>query len=173
MERMSLLKNLVLIGMPGSGKSTAGALVAQALGLTLVETDALVETRAGCSISELFTTRGEAHFRDIETMVALAVAQGSDAVVSTGGGMVLRPENMEALGRTGYLLFLDRPPEAIAGENHSDRPLLAGNLKRVFTLYEERIGLYRRYGQYLITAGNSPAETAERILELATREGFS
>lgn len=162
--------NIVLIGMPGSGKSTVGRRLAALLGRPFVETDALVEEREGVSIPILFAERGEDAFRAAETAAVRAAAAMDGAVISTGGGTVLRPENMEALSSGGAVLFLDRPPEDIAGLDHTGRPLMAGGRTRVFELYTQRIALYRKYARYTVENSGSAEETALLALDLLRRE---
>ncbi|MEG2119412.1 MAG: shikimate kinase [Pseudoflavonifractor sp.] len=164
--------NIVLIGMPGSGKSTVGQLVARAAGRTFLETDALVEKNEGRTIPELFSARGEAYFRSAETAAVLEAAACDGAVVSTGGGTVLRRENMEALQKTGVIFFLDRLPEEIAQMNHSGRPLLSGGREKVFMLYTQRIHLYQKYGEYRVSGVKTPEDAAEQILKTIEREGI-
>lgn len=162
--------NLVLIGMPGSGKTTVGAILSRRLGLPLLDTDELIVRAAGRSIPELFSAEGEAAFRDRETAAARQAAAAPGAVIATGGGIILRPENMAALGETGVIFFLDRPPEDIAGEDHGGRPLIGSDRERVFQLYTQRIHLYRKYGTYTISSPKTPGEAAERIAALYQKE---
>jgi len=164
------VKNLVLIGMPGSGKTKIGKLLAQRFSLPLVDTDALVEDRAGRTIPELFAAYGEAHFRELETAAVQEAAALDGAVIATGGGVVLREENMAALARTGVIFFRDREPEAIAGEDHGGRPLIGGDRERVFRLYEQRIHLYRKYAQHTISHTDTVAEAAEQIAVIFEKE---
>lgn len=164
--------NIVLIGMPGSGKSTVGRRLARLLDRPFVETDALVEAREGRAIPELFARGGEDAFRAAETRAVRAAAAMDGAVISTGGGAVLRAENMEVLSAGGVVLFLDRAPEEIAGEDHGGRPLLAGGRERVFALYTARIPLYRKYAQYTVKNGKSVEDTAARALGLLRKEGL-
>jgi len=103
-------KNLVLIGMPGSGKTTVGQLLSQRLDLPLVDTDWMVEREAGRSIPDIFAQDGEASFRALETRAARQAAAREGIVIATGGGMVLREENMAAMSACGGVFFLDRPP---------------------------------------------------------------
>lgn len=165
--------NIVLIGMPGSGKSTVGAMAARRLGRVFAETDAMIEAEEGMSIPQIFAQRGESCFRDAESAATRAAAALEHAVISTGGGIILRSENMEALAATGVIFFLDRNPADIAGENHSGRPLLAGDENRIFELYAQRIGLYRRYAHHTVPAGNTAEESLERLMTIVEREGIS
>ena len=107
-------ENLVLVGMPGSGKSTVGKLLAEALGREFCDTDALIVERAGMPISEIFASRGEAGFRDLESdVIRECIAGCNGLVVATGGGAILREANCDALRRNGRLYFLDRPVEEL------------------------------------------------------------
>ncbi|MEG2096727.1 MAG: shikimate kinase [Pseudoflavonifractor sp.] len=164
--------NLVLIGMPGSGKSAVGGLLAAATGRRFLDSDALVEEKAGQSISAIFAAHGEACFRATETAAILEAAAAERAVIATGGGAVLRAENMEALQKTGVIFFLDRPVEALLTLPQGDRPLLAGDANRIYQLYTNRISLYRKYGQYCIKNPKSPEAAAEEILQIIGREGI-
>ncbi len=156
-------KNLVLIGMPGSGKTTVGQLLSQRLDLPLVDTDWMVEREAGRSIPDIFAQDGEAGFRALETRAARQAAAREGIVIATGGGMVLREENMAALSASGVVFFLDRPPEAIVGGDHMGRPLLAADRKRVFQLYTQRILLYKKYAMHCIFNDTTAEDAAKRI----------
>ena len=141
-------KNLVLIGMPGCGKSAVGRRLAGMLNMPLVDTDQLIVQEQGRSIPEIFSRDGEPVFRDMETAAARRAAAMEGVIIATGGGMVLRPENMEALSRTGVIFFRDRELSAIVGENHAGRPLIGEDKQRIYRLYDQRIHLYRRYAQH-------------------------
>lgn len=157
--------NIVLIGLSGCGKTTLAPFLSKALGMPVVEMDDEIVKEAGKPISAIFAEDGEKAFRDMETACAKRCAGLQGAVISTGGGVVLREENMAALSETGLVVFIDRAPEAIVGEDLSDRPLVAENRQKIFDLYAQRIGLYRRYAE--ITAENHGAvsETAEALLK--------
>ncbi|MBM6924978.1 shikimate kinase [Pseudoflavonifractor phocaeensis] len=163
-------KNIVLIGMPGCGKTAVGRILAQLLDLPLVDTDELVERAAGATIPEIFAAEGELAFRDRETAAARQAAGLEGTVIATGGGMVLRPENMEALGATGVIFFRDRALEAIIGEDHSGRPLVGSQPDKLKKLYTERIELYRKYAQYTISNTDTAQAAAEQIAALYEQE---
>lgn len=165
------MKNVVLIGMPGSGKSSVGELAAGRLGVPFMDTDAMVEEAEDRAIPEIFAADGEAFFRDREGAAVRRAARLDGAVVATGGGVILREENMAALRQTGTVFFLDRPPEVLAGLDHGGRPLLAGDVQRVFALYEARIGLYRKYADHIIPNLGSAEEAAEQIIKRMEAEG--
>lgn len=168
------MKNLVLIGMPGSGKTKMGALLAQRFGLPVLDTDALVAQAAGMTIPEVFDRFGEGHFRDLETQAVEQAAARDGAVIATGGGVILRPQNMAALAKTGVIFFRDRPPEAIVGEDHKGRPLVGADRdqarERIFRLYEERIALYKRYAHHYIPPTDTYQEAAELIAAIFEKE---
>ncbi|SCJ27004.1 Shikimate kinase [uncultured Flavonifractor sp.] len=158
--------NLVLIGMPGSGKSTVGKILSKMLCMPLVDTDVLVEQTAGKSIPELFAQEGESAFRDRETAAARQAAKLDNTVIATGGGIILRPENMEALAATGLIFFRDRDLEDIVGEDHMGRPLVGKDPDKLRILYTQRIDLYRKYAQYTISDTKTAEEAAVRIVAL-------
>lgn len=160
-------RSLVLIGMPGSGKSTLGRLLAQRLGRQFIDTDAAIVERAGTPIPELFQTRGEACFRDLEAEVVKDVCRTGGAVVATGGGAVLRGENVDAMKQNGTVIFLDRALEDLLPT--ADRPL-ANNAEKIRRLYDERLPLYRAAADVTISVHGTPEKTADDILD-ALRAG--
>lgn len=157
------MKNLVLIGMPGCGKTKVGTALSKLLHMPLVDTDLLIVEADGRSIPDIFAQDGEGAFRDMETAAAKRAAAMEGVIIATGGGMVLREENMAALAATGVIFFRDRSPEAIAGEDHGGRPLIAGQRDRVFQLYSERITYYQKYAQYTISNTDTVDEAAGMI----------
>lgn len=132
-------KNIVLIGMPGSGKTSVGKRLAEALGLTYIDTDQEIEERTGTSIRTIFEVEGEAFFRNLEKLMIREVAGRYGCVIATGGGVILDPENMKALREHGTIFLLDRRPELL--EASYERPL-ADTKEKIYALYEERLGLY-------------------------------
>ncbi len=171
------MKNLVLIGMPGSGKTKMGALLALRFGLPVLDTDDMVAKAASLSIPDIFARYGEGRFRELETRAVQKAAASSGAVIATGGGVILRPENMAALARTGIIFFRDRPPEAIVGEDHAGRPLVGADRDearaRIFRLYEERIALYKRYAHHYIPPTDTYQEAAEQIAAIFEKEAMA
>ncbi len=120
--------HLWLVGLSASGKSSGGRGAAAALGVDFVDTDAVVEQRMGCSIAEFWGERGEEAFRDLEAAVVAEVAAGPPAVVAAGGGVVLRDANVGAMRRSGVVVWLEAPPEELAGRIEGPgRPLLDGH----------------------------------------------
>lgn len=163
-------KNIVLIGMPGCGKSSVGRELSAMLHMALVDTDQMVEQAADRTVADIFAAEGETGFRDRETAAVRQAAQMSGVVIATGGGVVLREENMAALSQTGVIFFRDRDLADILGEDLSERPLLKGDAARIYQLYDQRIGLYRKYAQYTISQTNTAEEAASRIAALYEEE---
>lgn len=123
------MKKLILIGLPGSGKTTVGGLLARQLGLPFRDCDPQVERLAGRTVAQLFSC-GEECFRRWETAALQALCAGEDCVLATGGGAVLRPENRALLRRSGVVFWLDRPVADIERTlERANRPLLAGAVR--------------------------------------------
>ena len=155
--------NIVLIGMPGCGKTTVGEIVAQRLGLKFVDVDAMIEECHG-AIPELFA-RSEDYFRQCETDCAKKAARIQGAVIATGGGIILREENMQALGGTGTIVFLNRSVENIMADIVSEtRPLLADGKERLYNLYEQRIALYNKYADIKIDSNQELSKVIDDIM---------
>jgi len=139
------MKNIVLIGLPGSGKTTLGKMLAEKLTLPFLDMDEYIEKKAGMSIPEIFEKNGEPAFRDIESMVVSELAIADGTVIATGGGTVLRSENVSALVQNGFIVFLDRPLEDICFDiNIVNRPLLKDGAESVQRLSLERRHIYER-----------------------------
>lgn len=164
------MKNLVLTGMPGSGKTKMGRLLAQRFGLPLVDTDELVAAHAGKTIPEIFAAQGEPAFRELEAAAVKEAAALPGAVIATGGGVILREENMAALRATGIVFFRDRSPAAIVGEDLTGRPLIGTDSERVYRLYQERLPLYQKYAHHTIPHTDTYEEAAEMIAALYEQE---
>lgn len=136
-------ENIVLTGMPGCGKSTIGKHLARALDMSFVDSDDKIVEKAGKCIPDIFNEVGEKGFRDIESEVICELSSLQNTVIATGGGAILRRENVEALKRNGKIYFLDRDPEFLV--TTKDRPL-SSDREKLRQRYEER------YETYLATA---------------------
>jgi len=155
-------ENIVLVGMPASGKSTVGALLAEMLGRELTDTDALIVEAAGEEITEIFKTRGEAEFRDMETEAVRRAATATARVIATGGGAILRDENVEALKQNGRLFFLDRPVEKLIP---TDTRPLASDIDAIRQRYSERYSRYLAVCDERIDCDRAAEAVAEIIGE--------
>ena len=154
-------RNLILIGMPGSGKSTVGRLLAERTGRAWLDTDAMIEEAAGgVSCGDLIRAEGEAAFRQKETAALRDAGKQSGRVISVGGGAVTRPENLDLLRQNGWLIHLDRPLGALSLEG--DRPLSADR-DALAKRYAERRPLYEAWRDLAVSAP-TPGEAAEQIL---------
>jgi shikimate dehydrogenase len=154
------MNNIVLTGMPGSGKSTLGRILAEKLGRELIETDEEIIRKTGMPIPEIFRKYGEAYFRDIESEVILQASMHGGRVISTGGGAVLRSSNVDAMKMNGTVVFLDRPVSALLPTD--DRPL-ANNKDKILKLYNERYPVYKAAADITIEVCGTEEETAEEI----------
>lgn len=137
------MRDIVLIGMPGCGKTTIGRQLADKLNMEFVDSDIEIERRERLCIPEIFKNRGESYFRECETAV-LKDLLGSGCVIATGGGVVLNEDNVNLLKKSDtYVVFIDRPIENIMSDIRTeDRPLLMGGKENLIALYNER---YEKY----------------------------
>ena len=159
-ELMSEKRNIVLTGMPCSGKTTLGKLLSARLGRPLIETDDEIIARAGMPITEIFRIYGEKHFRDLESEVIAKASSGVGKVISTGGGAVLRRENVDALKMNGTVVFLDRPLEDLMPSD--DRPL-ANDGEKIRRLYETRYPVYTGAADVKVKVEGTEEHTADEI----------
>lgn len=161
------MKNLVLIGLSGCGKSTFGRRLAKRLRLPLLDTDVMIEKKTGRTIPDIFAADGESGFRDIESACAREAAAVQGAVISTGGGMILREENMKELSQNGLVVFIDRHPSRILRSTTlKDRPLVQDDRDKLFRLYAARLALYRRHADVTIPNHGGPRTLKRRILQV-------
>jgi shikimate kinase len=162
--------NVVLIGYRGTGKSTVGKVVASRLGRNVVSTDAEVIKRAGQSIPDIVARDGWEHFRDLESQVCRELAESDGLVIDTGGGAILRPENVERLKRNGVLFWLTASVETIVRRISRDnqRPSLTGTksfVDEVEEVLRERMPKYEAAANHIIpTDGRSIMQIADEIL---------
>ena len=161
------MKNLVLIGLSGCGKSTFGKRLAKRLRLPLLDTDVMIEKKTGRTIPDIFAADGESGFRDIESACAREAAAVQGAVISTGGGMILREENMKELSKNGLVVFIDRHPSRILRSTTlKDRPLVQDDRDKLFRLYAARLALYRRHADVTIPNHGGPRTLKRRLLQV-------
>jgi shikimate dehydrogenase len=156
--------NIVLIGMPGSGKSTVGRILAERLFLRFADTDAMIEAQYGL-IQTIFDTLGEPAFREMELKAAKQTAGRQNAVISTGGGIVQTGCAMDALKETGVTVYIDRPLDTLLAEvDTTNRPLLAGGRQQLITLWGRRRALYQQYADITVNNSGSAQQCADEII---------
>ncbi|MEY4360317.1 MAG: hypothetical protein RLZZ631_1803 [Cyanobacteriota bacterium] len=161
--------NLYLVGMMGSGKSTAGRHLAEQLGYRFLDADTSIEQVAGCSIPDLFAREGEAGFRQLESAVLNQIASWHSLVVATGGGVVTRPENWGQMHQ-GVVIWLDAPQDLLLERLSNDptpRPLMAAEdpSQRLSELLSQRRPLYAQADLHIVQDGRAPEQVADQILE--------
>lgn len=154
-------QNVVLIGMPASGKTTVGKLLAQKLKKEFIDTDLLITEVYGKTPSEIITEKGEKIFRDIEEETVASVAIKQNVIIATGGGTILRKKNVELLRENGRIYFIDRPVDKL--EITSDRPLSLDR-EALQRRYEERYEIYLSSCDVKITDPET-AQEAEKLIE--------
>lgn len=166
------MANIVLIGMPGAGKTTIGRKLSKALGRPVLDADDKVVEQTGRTIKDLFQ-EGEDVFRQAETEAVKTLAALDGIIISCGGGVVKRPENIGYLQQNGKIFFLNRDLAAIAGSvDKVTRPLLNSAEDRLTQLYKERLPLYLKYADYTIPVDEDFDKTTEYIIELVRKEGL-
>jgi shikimate kinase len=169
------MKNVVLIGFMGTGKSRVGHMVARRLGFRFVDTDDLIVQRLQMSVNDIFARLGEPKFRDIERQVVADVGAGENQVIATGGGVPLSEENIKNLKQNGILICLTASPEIVYRRTlRSDsRPLLrtADKLEQVKQLLDSR-QLYYDVADHQVDTSSRPASAVARsIVELYESDG--
>ena len=157
------MKNIVLIGMPGCGRSTIGYRMSQKINYSFFDADKYLEEKENRIISDIFSKEGEEYFRKLETKYLEDLSKKEQIIISTGGGAVKKKENIDTLKQNGIIIFLDRTIEDISKENHENRPLLQ-NIENLWKLYDERINLYRKYADIIIKNDDDMDVVTERII---------
>lgn len=161
-ELVNEKSNVVLIGMPSSGKSTVGRELAKMTGKQFIDTDCEIVKREGMEISEIFAKHGESYFRELEAKIVGEVSKLSGFVIATGGGAVLKKENVSALRQNGKLFFLDRSLEKLIPT--SDRPT-ASSREAIEKRYNERYEIYKASADKTVSANGTVCEVASLILK--------
>lgn len=159
---------IILVGLPGSGKTTIGRQLARRLGVSFVDSDHVIEERLGCSIREFFAREGEDSFRDVEEQVIDDLSQHHEGVIATGGGSCLRDNNRQRLHERGHVIYLRSTPEDVYRRVKHDtaRPLLQVDdpMGRLRNLYETRDALYRETAHYVVETGRPSVATLVNMI---------
>lgn len=169
-EGSSPLRNVILIGFMGTGKTSIGRRVAQSLDFDFVDTDDLIIESAGKPITEIFSDQGESYFRDLETEVLRSSGLRSHQIISTGGGIVIRELNRKILSQAGYVIWLKATPETILQHvsRNQERPLLhtSNPLQTIKDMLSERENWYSTAADFTIDTDElAIEETAFGICE--------
>ena len=161
--------NIVFTGFMGSGKTVVGKQLERLLGMKVIDVDTEIEKSAEMTINEIFKQFGEPRFREIETETIKQVSENNNVIISTGGGAVLKQENMDAMRGKGVIVCLNAAPETILERTKStrDRPLLfvENPLARIKELLEVRKPFYEKADIMIDTESKTPLEIAEEIIE--------
>ena len=155
------MQNIVIIGMPGSGKTAVSTMLAERLGRKIFDTDTIVSEKAGVTIPEIFATQGEAGFRKLETEATAEVGKLSGNIISTGGGVVTVADNYELLHQNGVIVWIERDTNKLARDG---RPIsLSSDLNE---LYAARLPLYERFADIKADNNGDINDTVNAIMEM-------
>ncbi len=154
--------NIVLIGMPGSGKTTIGREFAALSGKAFVDTDELIENQTGQKPAEIIVYKGEAYFRDLEAEVIKKAGKEKGQIIATGGGAILREENRKNLRQNAFIVFIKRELDDLATDN---RPLSADR-EKLESLYVTRLPIYEAMSDTILLSDDRPKVLAERLMDL-------
>lgn len=158
-------KNIVLIGMPGAGKTTIGKMLYKRLALKFIDVDEFIVEISGKTIPELFDV-SESHFRQVEAMAVKKLSMDKSTIIATGGGVVKNKDNIDELRRNGMIVFIDRPIENIAGDVEiSKRPLLKEGIQKLYDLHRERYSLYREYSDFHVINDHEIETVVDKIVD--------
>ena len=166
------MKNLVLVGMMGCGKSTCARLIHELAGVEAVDTDLLIQERTGKTVGRIFAEDGEDYFRDLETQICRELRERTDLVIACGGGLPLREESRNALKETGLVVYLYRPVEEIyRPEKLRNRPLARGGRADFYSRFEHRDPIYRDMADFVVESEPVKTDTAEKVLKVWRENG--
>lgn len=156
---------IILIGMPGSGKTTIGRIASKILKIKHWDTDKLIQKKENNFISEIIKKKGEDYFRKIESQVIKDLLDYPEGIITTGGGVVKNICNINILKQLGTIVWIKREIDEIAKEDHSKRPLIQSK-EDLQKLYIERKDLYQKYSEYIILNKGSLQESVKNLIDL-------
>ena len=163
------MKNIVLIGMMGAGKTTIAKYLSLILHKDYVDMDEYIETKYNMSISDMFKI-SEDYFREKETHVCKELSKCHDMIIATGGGIINNHKNIEYLKNNGIIIFIDRPIESIYNDiDISHRPLLKDNKDYLYELYKQRYDLYMSCSDYVIKNTGELEIVVKDIIKIVSR----
>lgn len=172
------MKNVILIGFMGTGKTSIGKMLATKLGCAFIDMDVLIEEQSGMSIPAMFEKYGEAYFRNKESELAVTLSERQNAVISTGGGIVKNPANIEALRKSGPIVCLTADVDTILvrTSRRGERPVLDnaddGNRRlAIEKLLSERSAMYQQCDFSIDTSELSPLQVVEAIIRYLRSRG--
>lgn len=164
------MKNIVFIGMMGSGKSIVGKKLSETLGTFFYDTDHIIESREGKTISEIFELFGESYFRKLEEDIVKEISNYENSVISTGGGIILNPVNIERLKKNSFIIYLENSIDELIShlnDETQNRPLLANEniYFKLNELFKQRENLYKKNADFIIENENME-DTIKKIINL-------
>jgi shikimate kinase len=166
----TMKKNIVIIGMPGCGKSTIGKILSERLNKSFCDVDKYIEETTKRTIPDIFKS-GESHFRDIEEKAIEEISCNINQVISAGGGVVVRKNNIINFKKNGVIIFINRPLENIISDiDMESRPLLKEGIDKLKKTYENRIHLYKEYSDFEILNDSTLDDVILDIEELIKQE---
>ena len=168
------MKNIYLIGMMGAGKTSIGRIVAREVHCRFADTDRIIEETSGMTVSEIFEAEGEEGFRRRETEVLRSLSEKRNRIVSTGGGIVIKEENIELMRGSGTVIWLKRDlNRVIQNPRIRRRPLLAKDVNAIFRLMEEREPMYKKACHFVVYNDNDRGDAVREIRRIIGKGMFS
>ena len=165
-----LKSNIVLIGMPGCGKTTVGKVLSKKLNYKFCDMDSYIQQISKKTIKELFE-QGEENFRDWETKACEELVKLNNTIIASGGGVVKREKNIEILKKNCTILFIDRPVERILSDvDINSRPLLKDGKEKLYSHYEERYELYKNAADIIILNKGYLRDTIDIIMDILNKK---